>query len=260
MKAPQSFADWLNGNVQVGKKFGRSYHYHSRSDSHSVALCEVIMEDLLLHCAKMREQAELGVVAYGVNVKHMWESSGKVKTLDLVVGIPASGTAELLGLAIPKTKKMARVLLCCEAKSVMTEHGKSQPRVFDELSSSHQMAHRGDDQVIAAGVTVVNIASSFVSPLRQTESGDTVVTPHNQPHVAARMVKHLRGLRIREGVGEEGFDAYCTIVVDCDNQVEHPVSLWTDSPAPQPGDADHYDTFLERLARSYTKRFSTLQA
>lgn len=207
----------------------------------------------------MREQAASGKVAYGVNVRHRWELSGKTKTLDLAVGIPIDGAAEPVGPPIFKTKKMARVLMCCEAKSVMTEHGKALPRVFDELNSSNQMPHREDDEVIAAGIAVVNIASSFVSPLRQKESGDAIVTPHNQPHVAERTVEHLRGLRIRDGVGEEGFDAYCTIVVDCDNQVDHPVSLWTDLPAPQIGDADHYDAFIERIVQSYSERFSILQ-
>jgi len=258
MRAPQRFADWLNGHCQVGKKFGRQYHYHSRSDAHSVALCEFIIQDILASSPVLGAQAKGGDVAFGVNVRHKWESSGKVKTLDLVVGIPSGGTIGIPGLAIARAKSMERVLVCCEAKSVMTEHGKSQPRVFDELNSSHQMAHRGDDAVIATGVTVVNIASSFVSPLRQTATGELVVTPHKQPHVTERMVEHLRGLGIRDGLRSEGFDAYCTIVVDCDNQVDHPVQLWTDLPAPQCGDADHYDTFLERITQSYEERFSVL--
>jgi hypothetical protein len=30
------------------------------------------------------------------------------------------------------------------------------------------------------------------------------------------------------------------------------------APAPQPGDADHYDTFLTRLCRIYTERYGNL--
>jgi len=104
----------------------------------------------------------------------------------------------------------------------MTEHGKSQPRVFDELSSSHEIVHQGDREAIAAGITMVNIAETFVSPLRQ-KSKDLHVTQHKQPHVAERMVHHLRGLPMRDGVDETGFDAYATIVIECDNQ--SPVNL-----------------------------------
>jgi hypothetical protein len=136
----------------------------------------------------------------------------------------------------------------------MTEHGKSQPRIFDELGSSHEIVHQGDVQAIAAGMTVVNIAPTFVSPLRN-QSADTPmeVSQHKQPHVAERMVQHLRGLKIRDGVSDVGFDAYCTIVVDCDNQTY--ARLWTAAPAPQPGDRDHYETFLLRMVKFYEERF-----
>lgn len=134
----------------------------------------------------------------------------------------------------------------------MTEHGKSQPRVFDELGSSHEIVHQGDRQAIAAGITVVNIAGTFVSPLRQ-KSKKLYVSKHKQPHAAERMVNHLRGLPIRKSTDETGFDAYATIVVDCDNQ--GPAMLWTKPPAPQPGDPDHYDSFIEMIAKVYVARF-----
>jgi hypothetical protein len=148
---------------------------------------------------------------------------------------------------------LSRLLIGCEAKAVMTEHGKSQPRLFDELSSSHEILHQGDQETIAAGIVMVNIASTFVSPLRQKSADRLHISHHQQPLVASRMVEHLRGLRIRDNVGEVGFDAFCTFVVDCDNQTG--CSLFTDSPAPQPGDPDHYDTFIDRITRFYEERF-----
>ena len=42
-----------------------------------------------------------------------------------------------------------------------------------------------------------------------------------------------------------------TVVVDCDNQ--EATTLWTDPPSPQPGDRDHYDTFVQRIARAYAR-------
>jgi hypothetical protein len=160
----------------------------------------------------------------------------------------------------------------------MTEHKKSQPRLFDELQSSYRIVNHGSPRAIAAGITFVNIAKTFVSPLRQRAGQILEITKHSQPGVTASMVAHLRGLPLRqqsylqgdrprrdvtaekwpaqvaESAQESGFDAYCTFVVDCDNQGA--ATLWTASPAPQPGDPDHYETFLKRLCQEYTRRFS----
>ena len=65
------------------------------------------------------------------------------------------------------------------------------------------------------------------------------------------MVNHLRGLPIRDAADGFGFDAYATVVVDCDNQ--GPATLWTAPPSPQPGDKDHYDTFVNRIAAAYAR-------
>jgi hypothetical protein len=136
----------------------------------------------------------------------------------------------------------------------MTEHSKTKPRIFDELSSSHEIVHQGQPDAIAAGIVVVNIAKTFASPLRQLSGeGPLIITNHKQPEVAESMVRHLRGLKMRDRVGEVGFDAFATIVVDCDNL--GPATLHTKPPAPQPGDRDHYDTFLDRISRAYTERF-----
>lgn len=67
------------------KKLPHVYRYHSRSDIHSVILCEFVMRDLLEKCATLREQAIRGESAYGINVKHKWATTGKAKALDLGV-------------------------------------------------------------------------------------------------------------------------------------------------------------------------------
>jgi hypothetical protein len=89
-------------------------------------------------------------------------------------------------------------------------------------------------------------------PLRQ-KGGDLYISKHKQPHAAERMINHLRGLPIRNSIRSTGFDAYARVVVDCDNQ--GPASLWTDPPAPQPGERDHYATFISRIAKAFTTRF-----
>jgi hypothetical protein len=251
MRAPHQIAEWLTNHEHKDSVYGWVYRYHSRSDAHSIALCGFILEDLLAASPLLQEHALADKIIYGINARHTFPN-GKRKTLDLAIGTmkEIEGSDRLAEFIC--SGEMDRVLIACEAKTVMTEHGKSQPRVFDELSSSNEIVHQGDREAIAAGITVVNIAKSFVSPLRQ-KSKRMHVTRHNQPHVTERMVNHLRGLPIRETIDGTGFDAYATIVVECDNQ--GPVTLWTKPPAPQPNDPDHYDTFVNRIAQAYAERF-----
>ncbi|MEX0678121.1 MAG: hypothetical protein WD063_13650 [Pirellulales bacterium] len=251
MNAPENFAAWLTAHEHKDPVYGWVYHYHSRSDAHSIALCNLILEDLLRACPALARDALADKIVYGINARHTFPN-GKTKTLDLAIG-----TTKEIGLRTRFANKICagdieRVLISCEAKTVMTEHSKSQPRVFDELASSHEIVHQGDREAIAAGVTVVNIAKTFVSPLRQ-KSSELHVSKHKQPHVAERMVNHLHGLPIRDKVDGVGFDAYATIVIDCDNQ--GPAFLWTAPPAPQPGDRDHYETLIARLSDAYSGRF-----
>jgi hypothetical protein len=253
MNAPERFAEWLSTAKHRDRRFGHLYRYHPRSNAHSIALCTFILDDLLNHCPTLQTQAARGDIAYGINLSYIWPTTQKAKNLDLAIGRPA--TRVLLG-KIVEVKALTEVFFACEAKSVMTEHVKSQPRVYDELSSSHEIVHQGCPDAIAAGVTVVNIATTFVLPTRQTSAARLHISAHAQPEVTGKMVRHLRGLPIREQVGHVGFDAYCTIVVECDNQAA--ATLWEGPPAPQPGDRDHYDTFIDRLGRFYAERFGRL--
>jgi hypothetical protein len=194
----------------------------------------------------------MGEAVYGLNIPYR-APSGKVKNLDFAigepVGLPQPGTS---GEAIRRVNQLAQLQVSCEAKSTMTEHSKSKPRMYDELSSSHEIIHQGRADAIATGIAVVNVAATFVSPLRQ-KSHTPIITKHKQPKAAAGMVSHLRGLKIRDSTSGVGFDAFCTIVLDCDNI--SCARLWTAPPAPQPGDVDHYTTYVDRIARFYRERF-----
>jgi hypothetical protein len=252
MEAPQKLAQWLTDHEHKDPKFGWVYRYHSRSDAHSVALCALVLRDLIEACPALREQGEAGKTVYGINARHKFPN-GKVKTLDLAIGTATEDIGPSLLDEPIRAGTIDRVLFSCEAKTVMTEHGKSQPRVFDELGSSHEIVHQGDSEAIAAGIVVVNIAETFVSPLRQSNSDELHVSKHRQPQAAERMVNHLRGLQIRDNLTSNGFDAFATIVMDCDNQ--GPAMLWTKPPAPQPGDRDHYEVFIKRASEAYAARF-----
>lgn len=256
-RAPFRFAEWMSTNVQRDRS-GREYRYHPRSPTHSRKLSELIKEDLLASTPVLGDQYNSFDVRVETETEWHWPS-GRQKTLDLGVGVPESGVMESVRAFGTKIISARAVLLGCEAKSTMTEHGKSKPRLFDELSSSHDIIHRELDQAIAAGIHVVNIANRFVSPLTQKDGEPLVWTKHTQPAVASDMVDFLRSkVRVRLNLGEVGFDAFCIFVVDCDNQGA--CGLWEKAPAPRPGDPYHYESFLRRLAGLYEERFSDVSA
>src|SRR5688572_6465968 len=105
----------------------------------------------LAACPTMREQALADKIVFGINARHTFPN-GKKKTLDLAIGTPKSikGTDRVANAI--HAGEIDRVLIACEAKTVMTEHGKSQPRVFDELGSSHEIVHQADRKAFAAGI------------------------------------------------------------------------------------------------------------
>lgn len=251
--APLRFVGWLEQNQQLSKTDNRIYNYLPRSDSHSLAICRFIIQDIVERCPCIREKAQAGKIAYGLNVRHTWPN-GKEKALDLVIGVPRKlllPTSE-----ITQADSFARVLISCEAKNCMTEHGKSQPRLFDELSSSHEIVHQGDQECIAAGIAIINMSPTFVSPLRQRVDTPLAITAHRQPAVTSSMVAHLRGLPIRKAVKLAGFDAFASVVISCSNQGG--AALIETAPAPQPGDRDHYDTFIQNICAAFGERFSDI--
>ncbi|MGH2535740.1 MAG: hypothetical protein ACRDJW_26105 [Thermomicrobiales bacterium] len=228
------------------------------------------MSDLLETCEPIRQQAACGEIACGINYGFGWKN-GKRKTLDLAIGIPlvphdppTDGSILRFksrgskGSTTPPDQQFSRLLIACEAKSVLTEHSKSQPRVFDELNGSHAIVHGGSRDTIAAGVTLINIAETVVSPLRQRHNRPEIeISQHHQPEDAAAMVRHLRDLPHRSSNDEVGFDAYCSFIMDVNNQGR--VELWSDPPAPQPDDRDHYETFLANICRAYAEHYIDLR-
>ena len=67
-------------------------------------------------------------------------------------------------------------------------------------------------------------------------------------------MEKLRELPRRSRDGEEGYDAFAILVVKCRNDGS-PVTLVTDPPAPRPGDVDHYEMAVHRLAQLYEQKY-----
>lgn len=239
MDAPRRFAAYLLKEP-----------YHPRSNKHSNALLEFLLQDLLEACPRLREHAAQLEVVYDLNKKvHVGTSEWNV---DLVLGPP--GTSSSVGRdpapilkAQPSTFRLA-----CEAKSIMTEHRKAQRNRQRDLDALHQFMHRYDQNTIVAGVTVLNIADSFRSPLRSS------TTKHRNPKELVRAsIELLRSLPQRTNPGDgPGLEANAVIALDYDNSKPAAISsVQVSPPAPQPGDPLHWDSFVRRICDLYTQRW-----
>ena len=267
----------------AGFKHGNSWQYHSRSDHHSKVACWGLLFDLLRHCALLREHASRGLVGYGLNHQMGDFRTGRKKKLDLVIcrprgGRPISGPpaptfaeqaleigvrlnsqAESDLRALPRLDEtpVGAVQIALEAKACMTAFSKARPRLYDELNSSHLAIHGNSPHTIAAGLALENAADTFISP-GLNDFDTTRRRPkrsrHNQPKDAAGVVEKLRELPRRSRDGEEGYDAFAILVVDCRNDGS-PVTLVTEPPAPQLGDVDHYQMAVHRLAQLYEQKY-----
>ena len=91
--APERFVEWMTNNKHEDKKLGQIYRYHSRSDSHSKAICLFILEDLLQVSTTLKEHAAAGKVVYKTNLPYLWANSAKAKTIDLAIGLSIEGVA-----------------------------------------------------------------------------------------------------------------------------------------------------------------------
>jgi hypothetical protein len=269
----------------AGFKHGNRWQYHSRSDHHSKVACWGVLFDLLRHCPLLRQHAADRLVGYGLNHEMRDFRTGRKKNLDLVVcrprserwgGAPAptfadqaqeigvvldpQATEELAALPALDELPVGAVHIALEAKACMTEFIKAKSRLYDELNSSHAAIHGNSPHTIAAGLAMVNVAADFISPGRNDFDLSTkpaIVTRHDQPRHAAEVIKKLREIPRRSRDGEEGYDAFGIIVVECRNDGS-PVRLVNDPPAPQPGETDHYEMTVHRLAQLYEQKYRAI--
>ncbi len=256
------------------------YQYHSRSDHHSKLACWCIAFDLMCTSNLLRQHVSDGKVTIGVNHEMLDFKLHRKKNLDLVIARPAAHSdtksmtladlADRVEAALDDPERVAfdalppvvkqpvgSVLVALEAKACMTEHGKSEPRLYDELNSSQQTVHGANDAAIACGLVMVNLADSFVSPGRQHSALPVEVTSHKQPMVSQSVIDKVRQLPRRTQPGGDGFDALGIMVVELRNDGS-PVSVVTAPPAPQQGQGDTYAEMITRAASLYDYRFSTL--
>ena len=139
----------------------------------------------------------------------------------------------------------------------MTEHGKARKNRKRDLEAHHGHVHNYDSKAIAGGVFVVNMASTFMSPLR-----GGAITVHGSKNRTIQMIvdgsiSELRGVSERQNVNGTGLDAKCAIVVDVNNINFASASFVQQKPAPLVGDPLNYDSFIQRVCAFYEQRFAS---
>jgi hypothetical protein len=264
-------------------RYGNGWQYHSRSDHHSKVACWGIVFDLMRTTPLLRRHIETGVVRFGINHEMRDFQNDRKKNLDLVLctasGAPGKLSKQTLGglardysidltptedaefQALPALSRapVGAVLMALEAKACMTAHQRALPRLYDELNSSHLTVHAANDEAIAAGFAMVNIAERYLSPDLNKKHRDTEPewSTHARPRDAGLAIDKIKQLPRRSKTGDVGYDALAIVVVDMANDGSL-VRLVTEPPAPQPGEIYHYASMIDRLRQIYSTRFKDL--
>lgn len=226
----------------------RDEGYHPRSNKHSNALADAIVADLLRASSDLAKAAASGSLVYDLNFTIVAGTSDW--NVDLVLGAPPPETVPPEADSRILRTTPSTVQVAVEIKTVMTEHRKAIKNRKRDFEAHHEHVHRYSNRTIAAGVLVVNMADTFMSPLRPE------VTHHKAP---AKLVEYciaqMRSVTERRGTVGEGLEAKCVIVVSVDNQSLSAARYITDRPAPSVGDPLHYDAFIQSVASQYQQRF-----
>jgi hypothetical protein len=282
MRGPQILVRTLSNPTRTDR-FGNNWQYHSRSDHHSKIACWGIIFDLMRQSPLLRRHVKDRRVCFGINHEMVDFVHNRKKNLDLVLCTPSQAMpkakvrdirsmaqqygiklapeeqAEVDALPLLHQAPVGSVLLALEAKACMTAHQRALPRLYDELNSSHLTVHGANDEAIAAGFAMVNIASRYLSPdlNKRNRASDPEWSIHDQPRDASLAIGKIHQLPKRSKTGDTGYDAISIVVVDFPNDGSS-VTLAEAPPAPQPGEIYHYASMIDRLVSIYATRFKDL--
>jgi len=222
--------------------------YHPRSSAHGDKLCELVLADLLDLCVPFRTAAKQRRIVYTLN--HVIDAGSPTQwNLDLVAGPPTSPQQHLkTGDAILRGEP-AEIWLAVDAKTIMTEHGKTRRNRQRDLNSLHDILHRKNPKTIVGGLIVLNMAERFKSPLRPK-----ITTHRNVERLVHETVDMFRGLPLSKK-GGTGLDALGMIVIAHTNVDGDETKLISTDPSPKRGDPLHYSTFLEDICSTFAARF-----
>lgn len=237
--------------------------YHPRSDAHSNALCEAVLDDLLTRCPPIANKATEGKLVAQLN--HTITVGYQRWNIDLALGPPSDPfTPPEKGNDI-RFEVPTVIELAVEAKGIMTEHGKARHNRLRDLQAFHDHAHRYNEKVVAGGVLVVNVADVYWSPTRNEDD----ITQHRDiDRIGEETVELFRNIPLRNSSSDgDGMEGMGILVVEHDNLQKNPnppadaprsreTRLVTEAPAPRSGDPLNYSTMIYRLCRCYEERWT----
>ncbi len=279
MHGPEILVRTLSAQTRTDRH-GNHWQYHPRSDHHSKVACWGILFDLLANTPLLRRHVQEGAVCFGINHEIRDFVRNRTKDLDLVLCTPSSGAAGqtfaqlvdaydiqlspaersiLNELPTLNRAPVGSVLMALEAKACMTAHQRALPRFYDELNSSHLTVHGNNEQAIAVGFAMINMATDYLSPdlNKKNRAADPEWSTHNQPRDGELALEKAKQLPRRAKPGETGYDAFAIVAVSLSNEAL-PVSLVSSPPAPQPGELFYYENMISRLSGLYATRFKDL--
>lgn len=246
----ERIVEWLNQRREW--KYPKDVPYHPRSDKHGGAQCRYFVDDLLYESDAIADAARNGEIVYAEDYD-VGDPNGLGWNVDLVLG-PPSGNVQL-----PADGGMARgapgeVWMAVDAKSIVTEHQKARRNRQRDINSFADIMHTHQEQALAAGILLLNIADRFDSPTRDPDD----ITEH--PHIdriVGEIVDLFDSINRSEGEISANLDGAGLIVVDHTNLEDDvgETELVTREPAPQPGERVHYRTFVRDMADLFEQRF-----
>jgi len=172
------------------------------------------------------------------------------------IGMVLSATEERELAELPElaTGEVSTVRVALEAKACMTAHVKARPRLYDELASSFQTIHGDTADALAAAFVMINTASDFLSPGKNTGHGKPTVNKHRQPEDALAVLAKVMELPRRSDDRGMGFDAIGVSMVSCHNDGT-PIEVDAEM-GKKVDQVVRYDTLIQRLAHLYAARFA----
>lgn len=277
MDGPDILAQTLTVPAATGSKKPKLWQYHSRGTRHSITPCWGVLFDLLAHSAVLREHVSSGKVVFGLDHKMHDFAADRPKNLDLVIARPSSDGGRtgrtfrdlpalhhielttpqkerLDALPNPEEGPVGAALLALEAKAMFTAYGKSYPRFYDELNSSHRAIHGSSNNALAVGLAIINVANRFISPIINPDyptTGQAEYSAHNQPKDALGAIEKVRQLPRRTSDEGTGYEGLGIILVNCTNDG----ALVTVEDEPSVPDNYRYDRMVTRIANEYDVRF-----
>lgn len=227
--APQRYVAWVNDHLG----------FNPRSQQNSDALSRFVTDDLRASCRGFADDLESGRLRQELNAAVRTRLAER--DIDLVFLDPSAQTM------------LNRVRLAVENKTIMTAHGKARKNRYGDLIAYSNHLHNHSPKAIAGATVVVN-----VNPRYQNPDPFATTIERRYPNMGKIVTDTIRiftavPLRSDDTEPNDQPEAIAVIVIDYDGK--NPAHLVTTPPAPQPGEPNHYATFIHRLGELYTQRF-----